>query len=144
VTSAATGASAARQPVAFPTVPLDEDPDPMRTPTQKTGARALLIALSATCAAGAHAAGTAAAGHAKAALCAACHGLDGRSQIPEAPNLAGQVEGYLVEQLRAFKSGERHNEQMAIIVKTLSPQDIDDLAAWYASLDPSKAGHANP
>ena len=89
-------------------------------------------------------AGNSAAGKAKAALCAACHGLDGRSQMPEAPNLAGQVEGYLAAQLHAFKSGERHNEQMAIIVKALSPQDIDDLAAYYASLSLSNAADVHP
>jgi cytochrome c553 len=106
--------------------------------------RALLAALLAIGAAGAPAAGSSAAGKAKAPLCAACHGLDGRSQMPEAPNLAGQVEGYLVEQLRAFKSGERHNEQMAIIVKTLSPQDVEDLAAYYASLGPPSAANGHP
>ena len=64
--------------------------------------------------------------------------------MPEAPNLAGQVEGYLVAQLRAFRSGERHNEQMAIIVKPLTPQDIDDLAAYYTSLAPVSADSARP
>jgi len=103
-----------------------------------------LLALAAACAAGAQAAGTAAAGKAKAAVCAACHGLDGRSLMPEAPHLAGQVEGYLVQQLRAFKTGERHNEQMAIIVRTLSSQDMDDLAAYYASLSPSGSAGARP
>jgi cytochrome c553 len=106
--------------------------------------RAAGAAMLSLCALAAHAAGTPAAGKAKAGLCAACHGLDGRSQMPEAPNLAGQVEGYLAAQLRAFKSGERHNEQMSIIAKPLSSQDIDDLAAWYASLSPSKAADARP
>jgi len=103
-----------------------------------------LLALGAVCGSGAHAAGTAAAGKAKVAVCAACHGLDGRSLMPEAPHLAGQVEGYLVQQLRAFKTGERHNEQMAIIVRTLSSQDMDDLAAYYASLSPSGSAGARP
>ena len=103
-----------------------------------------LLAIGGLCGSGAQAVGTAAAGKAKVAVCAACHGLDGRSQMPEAPNLAGQVEAYLVEQLRAFKSGERHNEQMAIIVKPLSTQDIDDLAAYYASLAPTNAANARP
>ena len=104
----------------------------------------LLLALGGLCASGAQAAGTATAGKARAVLCAACHGLDGRSQMPEAPNLAGQVEGYLAAQLHAFKSGERHNEQMSVIVKALSPQDIDDLAAYYASFSPSNAASAHP
>lgn len=104
----------------------------------------LLVALSAICGADAQAADGLAAGRGKAAVCSACHGLDGRSRIPEAPNLAGQVEGYLLEQLQAFKSGERHNEQMAIIVKPLSTQDMQDLAAYYAALDPSNAASAPP
>ncbi len=115
----------------------------MRSIFQKNRLIALL-AIGGLCGFGAQAAGTAAAGKVKAAVCAACHGLDGRSQMPEAPHLAGQVEGYLVEQLRAFKSGERHNEQMAIIAKPLSAQDIDDLAAWYASLAPTNAAGAKP
>jgi cytochrome c553 len=104
---------------------------------------ALLIALLALAPSGARAASVAA-GRAKAPMCAACHGLDGRSQMPEAPNLAGQVEGYLVAQLQAFKAGTRHNEQMAIIAGALSPQDMQDLAAYYASLDASVAANAHP
>jgi cytochrome c553 len=104
----------------------------------------LLISLLAIGAGGAKAAEGNSVGRTKAAVCAACHGLDGRSQMPEAPNLAGQVQGYLLEQLQAFKSGQRHNEQMAIIVKPLSPQDMEDLAAYYASLDPSNATSAPP
>ncbi|MEP6504290.1 MAG: c-type cytochrome [Betaproteobacteria bacterium] len=104
----------------------------------------LATALLALAAADARAAGTVAAGKAKAPMCAACHGLDGRSQMPEAPHLAGQVEGYLAAQLQAFKSGERHNEQMGVIVKALSAQDIEDLAAYYASLGSSNAANARP
>ncbi len=83
----------------------------------------------------AQAAGNVQAGHEKARMCEACHGLDGRSKIPEAPNLAGQIEGYLAVQLRAFKSGERKNEQMAVIVQALSPQEIEDLAAYYSAIE---------
>jgi cytochrome c553 len=81
-----------------------------------------------------------AAGHVKAGidrvhLCEACHGLDGRSKVPEAPNLSGQVENYLIEQLRAFKAGTRHNEMMSVVVQGLSPQDIEDLAAYFSSIE---------
>ncbi len=75
------------------------------------------------------------AGRDKARMCEACHGLDGRSKMPEAPNLAGQVEGYLVRQLNAFKSGERRNEQMSVIVQALTAQQIEDLAAYYAAIE---------
>lgn len=82
----------------------------------------------------AHAAGDAKAGSEKARMCEACHGLDGVSKMPEAPNLAGQVQGYLVTQLSAFKAGQRHNEQMSVIVQALSPQEIEDLAAYYSAI----------
>ena len=83
----------------------------------------------------AHAAGNVKAGREKAQMCEACHGLDGRSKMPEAPNLAGQVESYIVEQLKAFKAGDRKNEQMSVMVQGLSPQEIEDLAAYYAAIE---------
>jgi cytochrome c553 len=86
-------------------------------------------------AAPAQAAGNVKAGHEKARMCEACHGLDGQSKQPEAPNLAGQIESYLVTQLRAFKSGERKNEQMSVMVQTLSPQDIENVAAYYSAIE---------
>jgi len=49
-------------------------------------------------------AGDVKAGREKAQKCAVCHGLDGLSKIPEAPNIAWQVENYLVAQLNAFKT----------------------------------------
>jgi len=80
-------------------------------------------------------AGDAKAGRTKALACQACHGLDGVSKVPDAPNLAGQVEGYLVTQLRAFKSGARKSEAMSVVAATLSDQDIDNLAAYYAGIE---------
>ena len=80
-------------------------------------------------------AGDAKAGRAKALACQACHGLDGVSKVPDAPNLTGQVEGYLVTQLRAFKSGARKSEAMSVVAATLSDQDIDNLAAYYAGIE---------
>lgn len=74
------------------------------------------------------------AGKAKAAMCATCHGPLGISQLPNAPNLAGQPAIYTVEQLKAYRSGKRANEVMAVIAKPLTDQEIDDLAAWYASI----------
>jgi cytochrome c553 len=56
------------------------------------------------------------------------------STLPNAPNLAGQPEIYLVEQLRAYRSGRRTNEVMGVIAKPLTDRDIDDLAAWYGSM----------
>ena len=54
----------------------------------------------------AHAAGDAAAGQAKAAVCGACHGPDGNSMAPNFPKLAGQGERYLTKQLHDIKSGK--------------------------------------
>ena len=81
------------------------------------------------------AAGDAKAGRARAQLCQACHGVDGMSKVPDAPNIAGQVEGYLVAQLQAFKSGARKNEAMSLVAAGLSSADIDNLAAWYSSIE---------
>jgi cytochrome c553 len=74
------------------------------------------------------------AGHAKATQCAACHGMDGMSKLPEAPNLAGQTEEYLVKALNDFRSGARQNEMMTVMAKSLSDKDVANLAAFYHSL----------
>ena len=79
----------------------------------------------------------AAAGKAKAAVCAACHGQNGLAQIPTYPNLAGQNEQYRVSALKAYKNKERSGGQAAIMqgqVAALSDTDIANLAAYYASL----------
>jgi len=101
-----------------------------------------LLAIAATVAAlgtvsAAHAEGSAEAGQTKAAVCAACHGPDGNSANPEWPSIAGQHPGYLVTQLKAFKSGERQNVLMSPMAMPLSEQDMEDLAAWFASQAPA-------
>ena len=83
--------------------------------------------------------GDAAAGEAKAALCAACHGPDGNSLAPDFPKIAGQVPGYVASQLAAYKSGERQNAVMAGLVISLSEQDMLDLDAFYSQFEFSKA-----
>jgi cytochrome c553 len=82
---------------------------------------------------GANAAGDAAAGKAKSAMCAACHGPDGNSPNPLWPNLAGQHAPYMVKQLKAFKSGERKDPVMAPMAMPLSDADMENLAAYFAS-----------
>ncbi|BEH16265.1 MULTISPECIES: c-type cytochrome [Marinobacter] len=82
-------------------------------------------------------AGDAAAGKAKAAVCAACHGQNGISQIPMYPNLAGQKEQYLVASMKAYKNGQRQGGQAPVMqgqATGLSDEDIANLAAYYASL----------
>ena len=76
------------------------------------------------------------AGRAKAAQqCAVCHGSNGISQHPEAPNLAGQIEMYVAKSLEEFRSGKRSNEMMTVVAKELTDADIANLAAWYASIE---------
>ena len=82
-------------------------------------------------------AGDVAAGKAKAVVCAACHGADGKAAIPTYPNLAGQNEAYLKLAIKAYKNGERTGGQagiMAGMAKPLSDADIDNLAAYFSSL----------
>lgn len=83
----------------------------------------------------AQAAGDAAAGRRKAVQCQTCHGLDGLSKIPEAPNLAGQPEVYLVKSLNDFRQGVRKNEMMSIVSQALSDADVADLAVYYAAIE---------
>ncbi|MBF9234397.1 c-type cytochrome [Microvirga alba] len=73
-------------------------------------------------------------GRDKVIVCQACHGMDGLSKTPEAPNLAGQVEGYLVKTLNDYRSGARKNESMNIVAKDLSDEDIANAAAYYAAI----------
>lgn len=77
-----------------------------------------------------------AAGQAKAdAVCAACHGKDGNTPVdPSYPKLAGQYSDFLVRALSDYKSGARKNAIMAGQVQALSKADIENLAAFYASL----------
>ncbi len=83
---------------------------------------------------GAALAGDAAAGRQKAQMCAVCHGPMGIAAAPETPNLAGEPEGYIGRQLRAFRSGKRQHEVMNVIAKSLSDEDIDNVAAWFNSI----------
>lgn len=79
-------------------------------------------------------AGDPAAGETKSATCQACHGPDGKGTVPMYPVLAGQYEDYLVHALRAYRDGSRKNAIMAGLAAPLSDEDIEDLAAYYASL----------
>lgn len=83
------------------------------------------------------AAGDLNAGKIKAQTCGACHGPDGRSSNNEWPNLAGQHAIYLYKQMQNFKQGKasgRYNEAMMPLMQALSDQDMQDIAAYYASL----------
>lgn len=93
-----------------------------------TAALALLIATPITQAADIEA------GQSKAATCSGCHGKEGISPNPLWPNLAGQKEQYLKNQIIAFRDGARKNAMMAPMVANLTDEDAANIAAYYASL----------
>ena len=68
------------------------------------------------------------------AACALCHGPNGVSTMPGAPNLAGQQAIYLSEQLKNYRSGKRQHEVMSYIAKPLTDAEIAQLSAWYSSI----------
>ena len=72
-------------------------------------------------------------------VCAACHAVDGNSASPMNPRLAGLNYEYLNKQLLNFKSGERKSPVMAGIVANLTPQDMQNLAAYYSAQQPKGA-----
>lgn len=83
------------------------------------------------------AAGDAAAGKTKSAICATCHGQDGIAIIPGYPNLKGQNERYIISSIKAYKNKERSggfSMLMQAQSMMLSDQDIEDLAAYYSSM----------
>lgn len=68
-----------------------------------------------------------------AAVCAACHGPDGNSLVPDYPKLAQQHPEYLIKQLTEFKAGKRQNAIMLGFASTLSPEDMKNIAYWVAT-----------
>ncbi len=78
--------------------------------------------------------GDAAAGKAKAEACAGCHGDAGVSAGLPGPTLAGQNEAYLAAAIAAYKSGARANEMMTPIAAGVDDADVEDMAAYFASL----------
>ena len=80
--------------------------------------------------------GDAAAGAGKIAVCAACHGMDGKSPASIYPNLAGQWPAYLESSLKAYRAGERNGGMSAMMTPqaaALSDEDIADIAAYYGA-----------
>jgi cytochrome c553 len=106
------------------------------------------IALAQT----AFAAGDAAAGAAKAAMCGACHGADGNSMVPNFPKLAGQNEKYLLKQIHDIQSWDKEMNpakkatsgraviEMTGLLAALTEQDLADVAAYFASQNTQLSG----
>jgi cytochrome c553 len=112
--------------------------------------RLLCLLIAATCAVPAWSKGSAEAGATKAATCLACHGANGNSTNPLWPSLAGQNAAYVSSQLRHFhdkrrtgKADDATAQLMPPMAVTLSEQDIEDIAAYYAVQTPA-GGEANP
>jgi cytochrome c553 len=106
--------------------------DPIAEPDAMRMLASVVLLVAAT---GSAAGADVAAGRAKAQMCQACHGLDGLSKVPDAPNIAGQTEAYVATQLQAFRSGARKSEAMSVVAATLSDSDIANLAAYYAAIE---------
>jgi cytochrome c553 len=77
-------------------------------------------------------AGDRGAGKLLAGQCRTCHGLDGNARIPIAPHIGGENADYIANQLTAFRDGTREHEMMTIVAKSLTDEQILDLAAWYS------------
>lgn len=118
------------------TMPINRPPVDTAKPSRT---RMKLLTASLTLATGlllagqGQAAGDAEAGREKSATCAACHGVDGNSQIDTNPILAGQYASYLEHALKSYRDGTRQNAIMSGFATQLSDQDIADLAAWFSS-----------
>lgn len=72
----------------------------------------------------------------KLSMCQGCHGIPGyRTAYPEVypvPLLGGQHAQYIVKSLQAYRDGTRSHPSMQAIARSLSDQDMADLAAYYA------------
>lgn len=78
--------------------------------------------------------------------CTLCHGPDGngnkvstRTEMSEAwstPRISAQPRAYFIKSMQEYKTGKRANEDMQLMAKQLSDDEIRDLAAWYGSQTP--------
>ncbi len=66
--------------------------------------------------------------------CVSCHGADGIALLPEAPNLAGEVNIYIDTQLKAFRTGKRRHDIMSSIAAEMTDEEIRAVADWYAAV----------
>ena len=111
------------------------DPRPARSSLVRAIALATLLSPLVVPPARAAGADDLAAGRDAARQCSVCHGKDGISVNPEAPNLAGDSSVYVEKQLRAYRSGERVHQQMSIIAQGLDDPTIEALAAWFEAME---------
>ena len=79
------------------------------------------------------------AGRAAAAGCAGCHGEGGISKTPGMPSLVGLDQKYLVEAMKAYKTGARKHDMMKSLLAGLGDTDFDNVALYYALQKPARA-----
>ncbi len=70
----------------------------------------------------------------KTQICSGCHGDNGKASNPMYPNLAGQNQAYLANQLKQFRDGQRTNSIMSSLVTGLSDDEIKEIASHYSNL----------
>jgi cytochrome c553 len=72
-------------------------------------------------------------------ICAVCHGIDGIAGTAGSsalvPNLVAQNKLYLIEKLKAYKSGKLEHHQMSLIAQMLSSEDIKNVSDWYSNIE---------
>lgn len=108
-----------------------------RAPVTCSQAAALLLGLAVWFPLAASAEGDPAAGKQKAYTCLGCHGVKhyvNTYPTYHVPKIAGQHQAYLISALKSYRSGERQHETMQANASSLSDQDIDDIAAYFANL----------
>ena len=69
---------------------------------------------------------------AKLSVCNECHGVNGVRRNATIPLIWGQPENYLLKQLHDFERGDRHDEVMPWMAKTLTQQEVEVAAAYFA------------
>ena len=72
-------------------------------------------------------------------ICAVCHGIDGIAGTAGSsalvPNLVAQNKLYLIDKLKAYKSGKLEHHQMSLIAQMLSSEDIKNVSDWYSKIE---------
>jgi len=76
----------------------------------------------------------------RAAVCESCHGIEGRSQAPDTPSLAGQPKQFITTQLVMFREGNRKNAIMNPIAAPLSNAEISELGSYFSAQPAEPAG----
>ncbi|WP_235939028.1 c-type cytochrome [Schauerella aestuarii] len=69
--------------------------------------------------------------------CANCHGVQGQGEGPLLPRLAGQPKGYFIDQMNAFRNGQRQNDDVGVMrafAQRLTPEEIDALGTYYEGM----------